>query len=192
MVPLRAIRLLPRERVCAATDSLAPSQPVDVMGHRGNQKWRGRRITLGGSSPVTFLCQWKDRGLIFALQAFWVYHFTPSSLWEQTALNVFLHPGEDWDQGIAQKCGFLYYSVHYLFPKRICLFFSHFKELHISYVSQYEKQGRLREWRSYECSFKKIFPKHIEEDLEFVIIPFHRSIYRSKIAQWQLISFFFN
>lgn len=85
--------------------------------------------------------EWMGPGTVFAGQAFQICHF-PIGL-PMGAEGLFLHPGENEDGGIAQKCGFLYF-FHPLFISQeklscVCVCVSRpplEKGCYVSYISQ--------------------------------------------------------
>lgn len=137
----------------------SPLPAGSVRGHKGSQKWRGGRITPVGAIQGLSLADGWVQVLFLQDKHFRFTVFPSASLWEQRALSVLLPPGENEDWGIAQKCGFLYFSAHYLFPKRICLFFLLLrKRTRFLYHSVFENRGQLRRWRPVKAPSRKHFP----------------------------------
>lgn len=161
-------------------------------GSQGNQKRRGRETNLSGNTAGTFLCQWKDLGTVFAWQAFQIHHFSICLLVGTDGPQCISVPRWKLRPGGTSKVWFPLF-FHPLFTLQENLSFcGPYERTRFLREPEFENHGHLRWCVPCECSLKKMFPRHLEVGAEFVKIPFHRSVYMSRITQGQLDSFFFN
>lgn len=167
----------------------SPLPARSVMGHKGNQKWRGGRITPVGAIQGLSLADGRNQVLFLhdKLFRFTISHQPPNGS-RGPSMYFYTRVNEDW--GIAQKCGSLYFSTHYLFPKRICLFFFLRKRTHFLYHSVFENQGHLRQWRPVKAPSRKHFPDTLGRVWRFWSFHFTAPSIGVKLLSDNLIVFF--